>query len=148
MLFIEKGFCWIKCLFSFSLPPPHQSTHPSILSTPFSYFFFISFASVTRCWNKKQPIFFKRCPKNRRNCFDIKSYIFKKMPPKVPNFRAAFVIEIVAKIFQKAPNLVTLCQSWVNKARWDGTRVITSHALNSWDVCRRSQNLKCTFNQF
>ena len=39
------------------------------------------------------------------------------MPPKVPNFRAAFVIEIVAKIFQKEPNLVTLCQSWVNKAR-------------------------------
>ena len=57
------------------------------------------------------------------------------MPPKVPNFRAAFVIEIVAKIFQKAPNLVTLSST---KVAWKQPSYLPIYYQNSYSLNKRS----------
>ena len=64
--------------------------------------------SVTRCWNKRLPNFLQSCPISAHGRFYFKSATFQ-------NSRKIFIIfwqllkkGIMAKMFQKQPNLVTL----------------------------------------
>ena len=63
--------------------------------------------SVTRCWNKKSPIFFKVAQK-LATAAKLKKSWFSKLCKKSTSIRATFERKFVPKNFQKSPNLVTL----------------------------------------
>ena len=64
--------------------------------------------SVTRCWNKRLPKFLQSFPVGVHGRFYFKSATFQKSRKNFIIFWQLLKQEIMAKMFQKQPNLVTL----------------------------------------
>ena len=64
--------------------------------------------SVTRCWNKRLPKFLQSFPVGVHGRYYFKSATFHKSRKNFIIFWQLLKQEIMAKMFQKQPNLVTL----------------------------------------